>query len=98
MKALLFLFLSLFCVFGQRSFEPRIGIATQGFAWDPSPDVVVGYRIYSGPESGRYTASVDVGNVTQCCVVRLPGAKWYAVTAYAADGTESVYSNEISIP
>ncbi len=64
---------------------------------------LTGYKIYYGTVSGRYTASIDVGNVTSLSVttlsssVPLPGSYYIAVTAYDTAGNESVYSNEISL-
>ena len=69
------------------------------FTWDPSPDAnIAGYRLYYGSVSGRYTQSVDVGNVTQATVTNLTaGATYYAaVTAYNTAALESVKSNEVS--
>jgi hypothetical protein len=99
MKTLLILFLSCACLVGQREFLPRVNLALVGLGWTASPDAeVIGYRIYSGPASGHYTAGVDVGNVTEWRAVKPQGATWYAVTAYDAGGAESIYSNEVSIP
>jgi uncharacterized protein YfaP (DUF2135 family) len=71
---------------------------------DGSPIIdLAGYKIYYGTVSGRYTASIDVGNVTSFSVtalsssVPLPGSYYIAVTAYDTAGNESVYSNEISL-
>jgi hypothetical protein len=82
----------------QRDFLPRADFAFgAGLAWAASRDQVAGYRVYSGPASGQYTAVVDVGNVTRWRV-RTQGKTWFAVKAYDAEGTESVFSNEVSIP
>lgn len=46
----------------------------------------------------NYTVRVDVGNRTSCTLTNLtPGVTYYFVaTAYAADGQESLPSNEVS--
>lgn len=66
-------------------------------AWDASPDSIVeGYRVYWGGASGSYTNSATVGNVTNATIANLvKGAKYYfAATAYATSGDESLFSNE----
>ncbi|MBI5755921.1 MAG: fibronectin type III domain-containing protein [Nitrospirae bacterium] len=58
---------------------------------------LTGYKVYYGTESGNYTASTDVGNVTTYTVSDLPPQTYYlAVTAYDVYGNESDYSNEVS--
>jgi hypothetical protein len=67
--------------------------------WDPSPDAwVAGYAIHYGTTSSNYTVRVDVGNATSCTVTNLTsGITYYFVaTAYAADGQESLPSNEVA--
>jgi hypothetical protein len=70
-------------------------------AWDPNtePDIA-GYKLYCGEASGRYIASIDVGNVTQFqpTLKNLnPGDKaFFVVSAYNTSGLESDYSNEVS--
>ena len=69
-------------------------------AWDRSPSVAAtGYRVYYGAASGNYTNNVTVGNVTTNTVAGLAnGVRYFfAVTALAAAGVESTYSNEISL-
>lgn len=57
---------------------------------------LAGYKVYYGTSSGRYTQTIDAGNVTTCKVLNLnPGANYYfSVTAYNSSGMESGYSNE----
>ena len=57
-----------------------------------------GYIVYSGTESGSYTQSIDVGNVTSYTVNNLTANVTYyiAVTAYDTSGNEGDYSNETS--
>jgi hypothetical protein len=67
--------------------------------WDPSPDAwVAGYAIHYGTASSNWTVRIDVGNVTSCTITNLtPGTTYYFVaTAYAADGQESLPSNEVA--
>jgi len=68
-------------------------------AWDPSPDpAIAGYRLYSGNSSRIYTQQLEVGNMTTTLVSNLADGRTYffAVTAYTADGDESIPSNEVS--
>ena len=83
---------------------PAFGASLPGspsvtLAWNTSagPEVV-GYRVHLGAASGNYTSSVMVGNVTINTVPGLTSGLTYyfAVTAYDADGRESLFSNEIS--
>lgn len=67
-------------------------------AWDPSPDAsVTGYKIHYGTASGNYPKVQQVGNVTTTTISGLQeGSVYYfAATAYAADGLESDFSNEV---
>lgn len=79
---------------------PSIGNSgTTTLKWDASPDQsVVGYRIYYGITSGKYTNSAAVGNVLTANVSGLREGQqyFYAATAYNDDGVESVFSNEAS--
>ncbi len=61
-----------------------------------SPDVA-GYRLYYGEYSGSYPNTIDAGNQTTVDVPNLiEGTMYYfAATAYTADGSESVPSDEI---
>ena len=78
--------------------------------WDPSADAsVVGYRVYyqadspaqpfQGTGSIDGAAPIDVRNLAAATITGLdPGHVYYfAVTAYDDSGTESVYSNIISV-
>jgi hypothetical protein len=75
------------------------------FAWDPNPEAdVIGYRLKFGSESGVYTRSVNVGNVTtfteaiDWSVENKEGTERYVVvTAYNAAGLESPPSNELDL-
>lgn len=67
-------------------------------AWDPVTDAnVAGYLVDSGPASGVYTRSVDVGLRTEHSVADLAGAwtYYFAVRAYFTDGRVSPRSNEL---
>jgi hypothetical protein len=66
--------------------------------WDASPAPnVVGYNVYYGAASRRYTNVVRVGNVTEATLDDLPlaPALYFAVTATDANGLESGPSNEL---
>jgi len=67
-------------------------------SWDPSPSPeVVGYRLYYGQQSGNYTNQIDVGNRRSTDVANLiDGTTYYfVVTAYDADKTESLPTEEV---
>jgi hypothetical protein len=69
-------------------------------AWDPSDSTnVAGYILYRGDASGAYAVSnVFPGSVTGTTVSGLAtGVHFFAVTAYAGDGTESEFSNELIV-
>ena len=58
---------------------------------------LAGYKIYYGPSSGNYIASLDIGNSTSYTINNLStGTYYFAVTAYDASGYESTFSNEVS--
>ena len=69
-------------------------------AWDGSmePDLG-GYKVYYGTASRDYDYSLNVGNWTSCTIASLQQGETYyfAVTAYNTEGSESGYSNEVSI-
>ena len=80
------------------SADALVGPPSMTLAWDRSPDAdVVGYRIYLGSSSRRYTNSIYVGNVTSNSLSGLAsGTSYYvAVTALDASGLESDYSTEL---
>jgi len=66
-------------------------------AWEPSPSAeVTGYRLYYGTNSRSYPFMTNAGLAfTQ--TVQLPhyGRWFFAATAYAANGLESVFSDEL---
>ncbi|MBI4847666.1 MAG: choice-of-anchor D domain-containing protein [Nitrospirae bacterium] len=68
-------------------------------SWDPPGTPVAsltGYKIYFSTQSGNYSQSIDVGNVTTYTVANLSeGFTYYfSVTAYDTNRNESAYSNE----
>ena len=65
--------------------------------WQAGDGQAVGYIVYYGTESGRYTLQRDVGAVTTFRVDELSGGTSYcfAVKAYNAGGTTSGYSREV---
>ncbi len=75
------------------------GTAGVTLAWNPSPDPnVVGYRLYYGSSSQKYTSVVSVGPSARTSIPDLAeGVTYYfAVTAVNNFGMESSYSNELS--
>jgi len=79
---------------------PQIGSAAQiTLAWDANSESdVAGYKVYYGTASGKYTHSVDVGNVTQTTLHVSKKKYCIALTAYDTYGNESGFSNEVSWP
>jgi len=78
----------------------QVGSAAEiTLAWDSNAESdVAGYKVYYGTASGKYTHSVNVGNVTQT-TVNVSKKKYYiALTAYDTYGNESDFSNEVSWP
>lgn len=78
--------------------RPVFGVQNVTLAWDPSTDPgVTGYKLYYGSAPGAYTATNDVGSVTNAVVPSLiEGFTYYfAVTAYNSSGLESAFSNEL---
>lgn len=68
--------------------------------WEPPPDdaIISGYVLHYGTASGQYDSQLRVGPATATIIPDLlPGGTYYLVAAAIADdGTESVYSNELS--
>ena len=78
---------------------PVLASQTVTLAWDPSGDAnVAGYVIHYGTQSGVYTNSVDVGNVTSAEIpISADGSTYYfAATTYDVSGNTSTFSNETS--
>jgi hypothetical protein len=70
-------------------------------AWNSSPaEKLLGYRIYYGTARGKYSGSIDVGNVTTNKISGLVSnvTYFFTVTCYTKKGEESAFSNEISFP
>jgi Fibronectin type III domain len=68
-------------------------------AWNPSSSSdVVGYNVYDGGASQRYTNIISVANATNATISGLVGGTTYyvAVTALDAGGLESPFPNEIT--
>lgn len=68
-------------------------------SWNPNtePDLN-GYKVYYGTQSGIYTQTINVGNVTQRTITDLQAGETYyfSVTAYDNFNNESDYSIEVS--
>ena len=66
MKQILWIFLLLFMLTN----VVQAGNVT--LEWNPNSDTdLAGYRIYYGTESGVYTETIDVGNVTEHTAINL---------------------------
>lgn len=71
--------------------------------WEASdPDMVTGFNVYSGAQSGVYTNVIDVAEATSLEVTLVSGVtNYYAVTVYydhdEITQSESDYSNELSL-
>jgi hypothetical protein len=75
------------------------------FGWLPNTQsILAGYMIHSGTSSEKYTEHIDVkipatvdGTVKYTVKGIGPGIRYFACTAYAADGINSAYSNEVKV-
>src|SRR6266478_723318 len=75
-------------------------------AWDapvqtngiPVPNLV-GYKLYYGSQSGQYQTMVQVGLTPTSTVTNVSAGQTYyfAIKAYDSTGTESAFSNEVSV-
>ena len=73
--------------------------ATVTATWNANPESdIAGYRLLYGTQSGNYTTTIDVGNVTTY-VATVVGGKTYffVVQAYDTSGLTSPNSTEVSI-
>ena len=73
--------------------------ATPILEWDPTAELsVAGYKFYRGEKSRAYDHVIDVGGQTSIALTNLdPGITYYfAVTAYATNLSESLFSDEVS--
>ena len=62
------------------------------------PDLA-GYKLYYGSQSGQYQPVILVGLTTTYTVTNVSAGQTYyfAITAYDTTGTESAFSNEVSV-
>lgn len=77
-----------------------VSAAQVTIAWQPNDDPdLAGYVVRYGEQPRNYTQWIDVGNTTVARVETLTAGKTYymAVQAYAADGSTSGLSGEITI-
>jgi endo-alpha-N-acetylgalactosaminidase len=60
---------------------------------------LAGYKLYVGSQSGQYKSTVPVGMTTTYTVTNLSAGQTYyfAATAYDMTGSESAFSNEVSV-
>src|SRR6185503_6342545 len=66
-------------------------------AWNANTDSDIGgYQLFYGTQTGVYTTTVDVGNVTSRAVTLTNGQRYYfAVKAYNTSSMTSAYSAEV---
>lgn len=62
---------------------------------------LAGYKVYYGTTRGPYAQFIDTGNVNTTYTLDVsglaPGTYYIAVTAYNSSGSESVYSNAVTV-
>src|SRR3989442_835377 len=60
---------------------------------------LAGYKLYYGSQSGQYPTMIPVGLTTTYTVTNVPTGQtsYFAVKAYDSTGTESAFSNEVSV-
>ena len=65
--------------------------------WNPNPESdIAGYKLSYGTQTGVYTTSIDVGNVTTWNLTLTPGTRYFVVIqAYNTGGLYSAYSAEV---
>src|SRR5437867_8523453 len=60
---------------------------------------LAGYKLYYGSQSGQYQTAIPVGLTTTYTITNVSTGQTYyfAITAYDTTGTESTFSNEVSV-
>src|SRR2546426_88552 len=60
---------------------------------------LAGYKLYYGSQSGQYPTMIPVGLTTTYTVTNVPTGQtsYFAVKAYDSTGTDSAFSNEVSV-
>src|SRR5215813_4878638 len=60
---------------------------------------LAGYKLYYGSQSGQYQTMIPVGLTTTYTVMNVSAGQtsYFAVKAYDSTGTESAFSNEVSV-
>ena len=76
--------------------EPAFA-GTLGLSWNAAPGAT-GYKVYYGTQSGVYTGSLDVKNVTSTSISTLSDCTpWFlAVKAYNYAGESAAFSQEVT--
>ena len=79
--------------------SPALSAATLTATWDRNSETnIAGYILSYGTQSGTYTTSIDVGNVTTTQVVLNPGQRYYfVVQAKNTSGQMSPRSAEVFV-
>lgn len=89
-------FLALSVIFSL--FAARAHAAQVTLAWDPNTELdLAGYKIYYGFETGNYSYSIDVGDITNYTISGLEENRtiYLAATAYDVNGNESECSEQV---
>jgi hypothetical protein len=73
------------------------GIATATASWNPNSEPnIAGYKLSYGSQSGTYTTTIDVANVTTWLLTLTSGQRYYfVVQAYNTSGLVSPRSSEV---
>ena len=69
------------------------------FGWDANTEKdLAGYNLHFGRQTGNYTMSVNVGNVTQFTLENVPEnvERFYSLTAHDNSGNVSGFADEIT--
>jgi fibronectin type 3 domain-containing protein len=78
---------------------PDATITYVTLAWNPNPEQnILGYNVYYGLVSGSYFRLVTVTETTATIGVKGNKTRYFAVTAFDANGLESDLSEEVHWP
>ncbi len=78
----------------------QLRAANVALEWDPSPSPgIAGYRVHYGTNSGGYSAFNSFSRTNRIGTISnlAPGRWFFAATAVASNGLESVKSNEVNV-
>jgi len=81
--------------------SPMSGGRSVSLSWGASSSPVAGYRVYRSGSSGGPYNRISISTISSLAYQDETASSgeqyWYVVTAVAADGSESVYSNEVTV-